>query len=91
MNDLDVFIDDFGVDVVSDNGPFRAVFDMPDELLSDGIVVSTDYKITAKSSDVGALRVNDKLYIDNETYYVRVVRKIDDGKFSLVGLSKGDL
>lgn len=90
MDDLDVFIADFGVEVISNIGPFLAVFDMPDELLSDGILISTDYKITAKSEDVCGLKVNDKITIEDESYYVRVVRKIDDGKFSVVGLSKGD-
>lgn len=88
--DLEVFLEDFGVDVESNYGFFKGILDMPDELLSDGVVLSTDYKLTAKSSDVVSLKVNDELRFEGSVYFVRLIRKIDSGAFSVIGLAKGD-
>lgn len=88
-SDLDLFISDFGVDVTPTVGSaFRAVFDVPSEVIAGGMIITTSYKLIAKSSDVGSLANRSTLTINNSQFETREVRALDDGAFSEVFLSK---
>ena len=50
--------------------------------------MTTDYQLTAKTSELGSLVFDDIVKINSEKYKVRSARKIDDGKFCLVSLNK---
>lgn len=88
--DLDVFFgDELGaVDVVIDATTVSGYLDMPDELVGNGLVLSTEYSLTVKTSDVSGLAAGDEIEVDGDDYEVRDVRKIDDGKLSRVALAK---
>ena len=86
--DLDTFYIDFRDSVIYDNAEYIAFLDQPDEMIADGVVVSTDYELTGKTSDFGLVEYEDKIVVNDEDYTVRSVRKIDDGSMCIVSLSK---
>lgn len=89
QSDLDIFFADTGVDVTPAVGvPFRANFDMPSEIIAGGMIISTSYKLLAKSSDVADLVNRSNVTIEGVVYEVREVRGLDDGALSEVFLSK---
>jgi hypothetical protein len=86
--DLSVFLTDFGVTCTSGSTTGLGILDMPGQLLADGLVISTDYQLTAKASDFGSLKYNDSITVDGVAYTVRDTRLIDDGRFCEVSLMK---
>jgi len=86
--DLDVFLADFGVTVIAGGVTGVGIFDMPSEIVADGVVLTTDYKVTAKAGLFGDLLYGDGMEVDGVAYSVREVVKIDDGRFVEVMLTK---
>lgn len=86
---LDSFLADFGTTVTKSTGAtFTAIFDHPDEIIAGGMVMTTSYKLTAKYSDVSSLENGETIRISNARYLVKEVRRMDDGSFADVYLSK---
>lgn len=85
---LDVFLADFGVAVTNGTVTTTGVLDMPSEVIAGGMVITTDYALTVKSSAFPGLKYADALTVDGAAYTVREVRAQDDGQFSTVYLSK---
>jgi len=85
---LDTFLADFGNAVVSKGARYKGILDQPDEIVADGLVMTTDYELTGLTSQLGSLIFDDIISVDGENYKVRQTRKIDDGKFCIVSLSK---
>ena len=86
--DLDTFFIDFKDSVIYDNAEYIAFLDQPDEMIADGVVVSTDYELTGKTSDFGSILFDEVIQVNDEDYKVRSVRKIDDGSLCKVTLTK---
>ena len=86
--DLDTFFIDFRDSVIYDNAEYIAFLDQPDEMIADGLVVTTDYQLTAKTSDLGALVFDATVTVNSVDYKVRNVKKIDDGTLCIVFLMK---
>lgn len=86
--DLDLFLADFGVAVSAGAVTGIGILDMPTQVVADGMVLSTDYTLTAKASDFGGLYFGDPVTVDGVNYQVREVRRLDDGKFVEISLSK---
>ena len=86
--DLDVFLSDFGQAVIPDGVPYKGILEQPDEIVADGLVMTTDYELTGKTSELGSLVFDDIISVDGDNYKVRQARKIDDGKFCTVSLNK---
>lgn len=86
--DLNLFLDDFGVSVTAGAVSALGILDMPTQVVADGMVLSTDYTLTAKTADFGGLLFGDGITVDGVNYQVREVRKLDDGKFCEISLSK---
>jgi riboflavin synthase alpha subunit len=84
---LDAFLADFGVTVTDGTTTTTGVLDMPSEVIA-GMVITTDYALTIKSSVYPNLKYADSLTVDGAAFTVREVRAQDDGKFSIVYLSK---
>jgi hypothetical protein len=85
---LDVFLSDFGVPVTDGVTATTGVLDMPSEVIAGGMVITTDYALTIKSSVYPNLLHGDSLTVNGAAYKVREVRLQDDGLFSIVYLSK---
>jgi hypothetical protein len=86
--DLDCLFQDMAVDVVSGSVTFKGIFDMPDELIASDVFVSTEYKLTVKSSDISTLQEGAALTIKGVAYEVRIIKKLDDGLLSVLILGK---
>ena len=50
--------------------------------------MTTDYELTAKTSELGGLVFDNTVKVNGDSYKVRSARKIDDGSFCLVSLTK---
>ena len=85
---LNAFFNDFKVDVFYDNETYEGILEQPDEIIADGVVLTTDYELIAKSSDLGSLNFDEVLEIDKIKYRVRNARKIDDGNLTKISLMK---
>ena len=86
--DLDTYFADFTDTVVYSGTTYKGILDQPDEIVADDRVLTTDYQLTAKSSDLGAVLYDSTLSVDSVSYKVRSVRKIDDGILCIVSLMK---
>ena len=88
IENIDVFLDDFSDTVVYDGTNYKGILEQPDEIIADGVVLTTDYQLTAKNSDLGALEFESALTVNAIKYTVRSVRKVDDGTFCILSLMK---
>ena len=70
------------------NGEYIAFLDQPDEIIADSVVMTTDYELTGKTIDFGSILFDEIIEVNNESYKVRSVRKIDDGSLCKVSLTK---
>ena len=86
--DLDIFLADFGDSVEYQGVLYKGILEQPDEIVADGLVMTTDYELTGKTSELGSLVFDDIISVDGDNYKVRQARKIDDGKFCTVSLNK---
>jgi hypothetical protein len=86
--DLDIFLADFGVSCTAGAVTANGILDMPSQILSDGMVLSTDYTLTARASNFGTLIRGDSITVDSVAYTVRETMLIDDGKFVQIALQK---
>lgn len=85
---LDVFLSDFGVSVSAGAVSGTGILDMPSQVIADGMVISTDYRLTVKTVSFGALAFGDAVTIDGVAYQVRESYKIDDGAFTELSLTR---
>jgi len=86
--DLDIFSADFGVSCTAGAVTANGILDMPSQILSDGMVLSTDYTLTARASNFGSLIRGNSITVDSVAYTVRETMLIDDGKFVQIALQK---
>lgn len=88
LEDATIFLQDFGVTVDSGLVTGLGVLDMPTEVMLNDMVLSTDYTVRVETSKFGSLAYGAPLIVDGEMYSVREVRRVDDGTFCLVSLTK---
>jgi hypothetical protein len=86
--DLNVFLDDFGVSCTAGAVTALGILDMPSQIISGDMVLSTDYTLTARAADFGGLLYGDSITVATIAYQVRETRLIDDGAFVEIGLQK---
>ena len=86
--DLDTFFGDFSEDVFYDGITYKGILEQPDEIVADDRVLTTDYQLTVKTSDLGSLEYDTQLEVSDVKYKVRSARKIDDGTLSVISLMK---
>ena len=86
--DLDIFFEDFQDAVVYSSSTFKGILEQPDEIVADGVVMTTDYQLIAKTTDLGAVAFGGSLTVNGTGYTVRSVRKIDDGALCILSLTK---
>lgn len=86
--DLDIFLADFGVSCTAGAVTANGILDMPSQILSDGMVLSTDYTLTARASDFGDLLYGSQMSVNGVAYTVRETQLIDDGKMVQIALQR---
>lgn len=86
--DLDLFLADFGVPVSSGAVSGIGILDMPSEIVADGVVLTTDYKVTCKASLFADLQYGTGVNVDGLPYTLRNVELLDDGRFCALMLQR---
>lgn len=84
--DLDVFLADFGVSCTAGATTAKGILDMPSQVVSDGMVLTTDYTLTTRTSNFGSLVRGDSITVDGTSYTVRETMLLGDGKFVQIAL-----
>ena len=88
-DDLDIFFDSpFGVSATSGATTAKVLFDQPSQVLAGDMVLTTDFQITAKTSDFGTLLAGASITVDSVAYTVRETRLIGDGLLCEISLQK---
>ena len=85
---LDLFFQDFGVQVTAGGLTGVGILDMPTQMLRGDMVLSTEYSLTVKTAQFGALGYNDQIVVDGSLYQVRDLMSLDDGAIARVSLSR---
>lgn len=88
VEDLSVFLQDFGQTCTAGSVTGLGILDMPTQVISGDMVLSTDYTLTAKTADFGGLLAGDSITVGGVAYRVRDTRKIDDGAFVQIALQR---
>ena len=86
--DINTFFGDFSENVFYDNETYKGILEQPDEVIADGVVLTTDYELTVKTDDLGTIAFDTQIEVSNLKYKVRNVRKIDDGTLCKILLTK---
>lgn len=86
--DLNLFLEDFGVTCTSGAVTAKGILDMPSQVVADGMVLTTDYKLTVRTADFGGLLYGSPITVDGVNYQVREALKIDDGQFTDLMLTR---
>lgn len=86
--DLNLFLEDFGVTCTSGAVTAKGILDMPSQIVADGMVLTTDYKLTVRTADFGGLLYGSPITVDGVNYQVREAMKIDDGMFTDLMLTR---
>jgi hypothetical protein len=86
--DLNLFLDDFGVSCTAGAISALGILDMPTQVLAGEMVLSTDYTLTARASDFGGLLYGAAITVGGVNYSVRETRQLDDGAFVEIGLQR---
>ena len=86
--DIATFFGDFSEAGFYDGTTYKGILEQPDEIVADDRVLSTDYELTVKTTDLGSITFNTELKVSNVKYKVRSARKIDDGTLSVISLMK---
>ena len=71
--DLDTYFADFSDTVVYSGTTYKGILDQPDEIVADDRVLTTDYQLTGKTSDLGAILFDTTLTVNSVSYKVRSV------------------
>lgn len=94
FEDIAVFFEDFGVTASltpsggGDTETAIVIFDAPDEEILGGQSLSREYLITYASGNLPSAASGETVTISSLDYYIRDVRKIDDGSVIEARLSK---
>ena len=86
--DINTFFGDFSESVLYKNATYKGILEQPDEIVADDRVLTTDYELTVKNSDLGTLAFDTEIDVSNVTYKVRNIRKVDDGTLCKISLTK---
>ena len=83
-----VYLNDFGVSCTSGGTTGLGILEQPDQILAGDMIISTEYELTAKTSDYGSLVSCSSITVDSTAFTVRDVRKENDGVFCRLSLTK---
>jgi hypothetical protein len=83
-SDLDLFFSFGASSVTAGAVSGLGLLMMPGEIIADGMVLSTDYELTVKTSEFGDLQYGAGIVVDAVPYIVRNVKPVDDGRLSVV-------
>jgi hypothetical protein len=86
--DLNVFLADFGVSCTAGAVTALGVLDMPGEVIAGGMVITTDYTLTAKAEDFGDLLYGSQINVNGVPFTVREATLQGDGKMVQLSIQR---
>jgi len=88
--DLDIFFNTshFAVSCTAGSTTGKGILEQPTEIIADGVVLTTDFVLTAKASDFGSLAFGSGIEVDGSMYSVRSTQLVDDGLICKLFLTK---
>ena len=88
--DLDIFFNTshFAVSCTAGSTTGKGILEQPTEIIADGVVLTTDFVLTAKASDFGSLAFGSGIEVDGSMYSVRSTQLVDDGLICRLFLTK---
>ena len=86
--DLNVFLADFGVSCTTGAVTALGVLDMPGEVIAGGMVITTDYTLTAKAEDFGDLLYGSQINVNGVPFTVREATLQGDGKMVQLSIQR---
>ena len=89
-DDLDLFLIDFGKPVSAGAVTGLGILDMPGQVIADGMVMNTDYRLTVRTDQFGWLKFDDHISVDGSAFKVREAFPVEDGALTLLSLAKID-
>ena len=90
VEDPTVFLQDFGVPVTAGGVQGFGILDLPGQLTPDGMAITTEYALRARSDQFGWLLYGDEVTVAGIVYQVREAMPVDDGVFVHVALQRLD-
>ena len=92
QDNLDIYFAELGQKVYFNGKEKIGLLDMPDEILSGDLVISTDYALRVQTKEFEDVVLGNTLTIVvnnvRTDFEVRSKRMEDDGKLSIIALSK---
>ena len=89
---LNVYFADMGQNIYFNGQTKKGILNMPDEILAGDMIVATDYELQVQTLDFEDVVLGDvlEIFVNNikNKYEVRTKRMVDDGKMSVITLSK---
>ena len=89
---LNTYFADLGQDVMFGDDVKKGILNMPDEIFAGDMMISTDYVLQVQTTEFSDVVLGDTLTITvngvREDYEVKSKRMEDDGKLSVISLSK---
>jgi hypothetical protein len=86
--DLSIFLADFGVSCTAGAITALGILDMPGQVMAGGMVISTDYTLTAKAEDFGDLLYGSQISVNGVPFTVREATLQDDGRMVALSLQR---
>lgn len=87
--DLDLLVGPpFGKPVTAGAVSGYGILDMPSQVIADGMVLTTEYKLTVRTDRFGGLKYGDAVTVDGVSYKVREPVLIEDGLLTELVLTK---
>jgi hypothetical protein len=86
--DLGIFLADFGVSCTAGAVTALGILDMPGQIMAGGMVISTDYTLTAKAEDFGDLLYGTQISVNGTLFTVREATLQDDGRMVQLSLQR---
>ena len=88
QENLDCFLSDFGVTVQFGLITGKGILDMPAQMIADGMVITTDYKLTVRADQFDILQYGDQIFVNSVAYQVREPMLTDDGSFMEISIGR---
>ena len=87
-SDVDFMLRDTGVPVNVDGVDTYGILERPQQLIQDGLVITTEWTLLGTAEDFGDLLYGSGIIVDGSTFLVRESRVLSDGSLCELSLEK---
>lgn len=88
LSDVQFMLEDTGVVVSSGAISGKGILEQPQQLIQDGMVISTDWTVICRADQFGGLIYGDPVTAGGNTFILREARVLNDGILCQLSLEK---